>query len=161
MSSASGGYSQIRQKQATSIYGGQECKGKGPVHPSAPEIPKHMPVLSVIFEQVGHNFFKVHKEERRDKSDNQQDQNKFQARERPPHLGLQGEREHPGQGSDYHSEASRFSSASRWPTNRHHHRSKGDPEDPDNSSDDDAGLNNNRRPRHFPLGSKPRKGSPF
>ena len=119
-SSASDGYSQIRQKQAASIYGGQDRKGKGLVRPSAPEIPKHTPVLSAIFEQVGNKFFKVHREERRDKSDNQQDQSNSRARERPPHLSLQGEREHPGQGSDYQSEASRFSSASRRPTNRRH-----------------------------------------
>ena len=63
-SSASDGYSQIRQKQAASIYGGQDRKGKGLVRPSAPEIPKHTPVLSAIFEQVGNKFFKVHREER-------------------------------------------------------------------------------------------------
>jgi len=62
-SNQSTGYSQVRRKQAASLYGGPNRWEGSPTQSLMPPIPRHTPVVKAIFERVGNGGFKIVGEE--------------------------------------------------------------------------------------------------
>ena len=155
VSSIPGGYSQVRQKQAASMYGGKDRKEKRPTYPPAPEIPKHTPVLNAIFEQLGDSFFKVAGGEQAGELNASPSRVGERDREQPPHLDQHRRDRGIDRENDYQSDASKYSSASRQPRDHQGRRNRDHPGDPDGSDDDGDNDNNGdrRRPVRLPRGS--------